>query len=132
MRAGTGKTELIGDGQRMTALTDGDPRRAIMCVGRSCLVELWLATLVIIVAVVAVGAVVARAWRPQEPDHGLGPVLAARLVVVLVVTGLVVAARISVGPLAAAVTGVVGVLIAIVLLIMTGYARIPPFSRSRR
>lgn len=93
--------------------------------------ELWLGTLVIIVAMVAVGAVVARAWRPQEPDHRLGPVLAVRLVVVLVVTALVVAARIAVGPLAAAVTGVVGVLVAIVVLIVTGYARIPPISRTR-
>ncbi|MCJ7709620.1 MAG: hypothetical protein MUQ32_02210 [Chloroflexi bacterium] len=93
--------------------------------------ELWLATLVIIVAVVAIGAVVARAWRPQEPDHGLGPVLAARLVVVLVVTALVIAARVAVGPLAAAVTGVVGVLIAIAVLIVTGYARIPPIPRTR-
>jgi hypothetical protein len=93
--------------------------------------EPWLATLVIIVAMVAVGAVVARAWRPQEPDPGLGPVLAARLVVVLVVTALVVAARVAVGPLAAAVTGVVGVLAAIVLLVVTGYARIPPISRTR-
>ena len=94
--------------------------------------ELWIATLVIIVAMVAVGAVVARAWRPQEPDHGLGPVLAVRLVVVLVVTALVAAARIAVGPLAAAVTGVAGVLVAIAVLIVTGYARIPPISRTRR
>ena len=110
---------------------DGDPRRAIMCVGRSCLVELWLATLVIIVATV-VGAIVARASRPHERDHGLGPVLAARLVVLLVVTALVIAARIAVGPLAAAVTGVVGVLVAIAVLTVTGYARIPPISRTRR
>ena len=93
--------------------------------------ELWLAAFVIIVVMVAVGAVVARAWRPQKPDHGLGPVLAVRLVVVLVVTALVVAARIAVGPLAAAVTGVLGVLVAIVVLIVTGYARIPPISRTR-
>jgi hypothetical protein len=78
--------------------------------------ELWLTTLVIIIVMVAIGAVVARAWRRQEPDHGLGPVLAARLVVVLVVTALVVPARIALGPRAAAVTGVVGVLIAVVLL----------------
>lgn len=94
--------------------------------------ELWLATLVIIVATVAVGAIVTRASRPHERVHGLGPVLAARLVVVLAVTALVVAARIAVGPLAAAVTGVVGILIAIVLLIVTGYARIPQFARTRR
>jgi hypothetical protein len=94
-------------------------------------VELWLTTFVIIVAAVAVGAVVARAWRPQESDHRLGPVLAARLVVVLVVTALVVGARIEVGPTAAAVTGVAGVLVAIAVLILTGYARIPWFSRKR-
>ncbi len=94
--------------------------------------ELWLATLVIIVAMVAVGAAATRAWRPQEPDHGLGPVLAARLVVVLAVTALVIAARIAVGPLAAALMGVVGVLLAIVVLIVTHYARIPPIPRTRR
>ena len=94
--------------------------------------ELWLATLVIIVVIVAVGALVTRAWRPQQPAHALGPVLAVRLVVVLVVTALVIAARLAVGPLAAAVTGVVGVLIAIAVLILTGYARIPPISRTRR
>ena len=87
--------------------------------------ELSLTTLIIIVAMVAVGAVVTRARTSQEPGHALGPVLAARLVVILVVTALVVAARVAVGPLAAAVTGVVGVLIAIVLLILTGYARSP-------
>jgi hypothetical protein len=94
-------------------------------------VELWLATLIVIVALVAVGSVIARGWRAQEPEHGLGPVLAVRLVVVLVVTALVIAARVAIGPLAAAVTGVVGVLLAIVMLILAGYARIPPISRPR-
>ena len=93
--------------------------------------ELWLATLIVIVALVAVGSVIARGWRSQGPEHGLGPVLAARLVVVLVVTALVIAARVAIGPLAAAVTGVVGVLLAIVMLILAGYARIPPISRPR-
>ena len=83
-------------------------------------------------AMVAVGSVVARTWRSREPDHGLGPVLAVRVMVVLVVTAIVVAARIAIGPLAAALTGVVGVLLAIVLLILTGYARIPPISRPRQ
>jgi len=50
-------------------------------------------------------------------------------VVVLVVTALVLAARVAIGPLVAAATGVVGVLLAIVGLILTGYARIPPISR---
>jgi hypothetical protein len=92
--------------------------------------ELWLATLAITVVMVAAGAVVARA-RTQEPGHALGPVLVGRLVVILVVTALVVAARVAVGPLAAAVTGVVGVLTASVVLVVTGYARIPPVSRTR-
>jgi antibiotic biosynthesis monooxygenase (ABM) superfamily enzyme len=95
-------------------------------------VVLWLAALVCIVAMVAVGTVVARTWRPQRPQPGLGPVLALRLVVVLVVTALVVAAKLAAGPLAAAVTGVAGVLVAIVVLNLTGYARIPPISRTRR
>jgi hypothetical protein len=93
---------------------------------------LWLAALVCIVAMVAVGTVVARTWRPQRPLQGLGPVLAVRLVVVLVVTALVVAAKLAAGPLAAAVSGVVGVLVAIVLLNLTGYARIPPIARKHR
>jgi hypothetical protein len=94
-------------------------------------VELWLVTFAILVAMVAVGAVVARTWRPQEPPHGLRPVLTARLLVILVVTALVIAARFAVGPLAAAVIGVLGVLVAIVLLVVTGYARVPPISRTR-
>ena len=94
--------------------------------------ELWRATLVVIVSLVVVGAVVTRAWRPERPPRGRGPVLAARLVAVLVVTALVAAARIAAGPLAAAVTGVAGVLVAIVVLILTGYARIPPIARTRR
>jgi hypothetical protein len=93
--------------------------------------EFWLAALVIIVAMVAVGTVVILTWQPQRPQHGLGPVLAARLVAVVIVTALVAAARIAAGPLAAAVTGVAGVLVAIVALILTGYARIPSITRPR-
>jgi hypothetical protein len=52
-------------------------------------------------------------------------------VAVVIVTALVAAARIAAGPLAAAVTGVVGILAAIVALILTGYARIPPITRPR-
>jgi hypothetical protein len=51
-------------------------------------VELWFATLVVILVMMAIGAVVARASQQEEPDHGLGPVLAVRLVVVLFVTAL--------------------------------------------
>ena len=49
--------------------------------------------------------------------------------VVLVATALVNAARLAIGLLAAAVTGVVGVLVAIAVLIVTGYARIPRAAR---
>ena len=94
--------------------------------------ELWLAALAIIVAMVAIGSVVARTRRPQAPQRTLGPVLAPRVVAVLVVTALVAAARIAAGPLAATVTGVAGVLVTIVVLILTGYARIPPIARTRR
>jgi hypothetical protein len=93
--------------------------------------ELWLAALVVIVVMVAVGTVVARNWRPQGPQRGLGPALAARLVAVVVVTALAAAARIAAGPLAAFAVALAGVLIAIVLLIRMGYARIPPISRTR-
>ncbi len=86
--------------------------------------ELWSAALVIDVAMVAVGTVVARTWHPQGPQHGLGPGLAARLVAVVVVTALAAAARDAAGPLAAAAVALAGVLIAIVVLIRTGLARV--------
>ena len=68
----------------------------------------------------------------KRAGGGLGPVLAARLAAIVIVTALVVIAKLAIGTLAAAVTGVVGVLIAIVLLIWTGYARIPPIAGTRR
>ena len=84
--------------------------------------ELWPVTLGAIVAMAAVGTVVARRRQPDEPQHGLGALLAARLAVVVIVTALVAVARIEVAPLAAAATGIAGVAVAIVLLIRTGYA----------
>jgi hypothetical protein len=86
---------------------------------RSCTMELWLVTVVVILAMATVGTVVARRGQPQR---SLGSLLAGRLVVIVVVTALVAIAKIEVGPLAAAVTGVVGVAVAIVLLVRTGYA----------
>lgn len=94
--------------------------------------ELWFVTLVIILALVVVGALITRRWRPEAPPQALGQVLAARLVAVVSVTALVIVAKLAAGALAAAVTGLVGVLVAIVLLIWTGYARIPPIARTRR
>jgi hypothetical protein len=81
--------------------------------------ELWLVTLVAIIAIAAVGTVVARRGQPQR---SLGSLLAGRLIVIVVVTTLVAIAKIEVGSLAAAATGVVGAAVAIALLIRAGYA----------
>jgi len=53
-------------------------------------------------------------------------------VAVVIVTALTASARIAAGPLAAFVVALAGVLIAIVLLIWTGYARTAPSARTRR
>jgi hypothetical protein len=73
--------------------------------------RLWLATVASIVAIVAVGILVARTTSHAPSPIGL------RLAAAVVVTVFVAAARVIVGPRAAAVTGVVGVLVAVVLLI---------------
>jgi hypothetical protein len=74
--------------------------------------KLWLVTVVAIAAIVAVGILVAR----SSPSHVPSPI-AARLAAAAIVTVLVAVAKIRIGPRAAAVTGVVGTLIAVVLLI---------------
>ena len=74
--------------------------------------RLWLVTVAAIVAIVAVGIIVNRA----SPTHVASPI-AARLAAAAIVTVFVAVAKVRVGPRAAAVTGVVGVLIAVVLLI---------------
>ena len=73
--------------------------------------RLWLVTVVAIVAIVAVGIVVNR----NSPGYVVSPI-PARLAAAAIVTGFVVAAKVFIGPRAAALTGVVGVLIAIVVL----------------
>jgi hypothetical protein len=73
--------------------------------------RLWFVAVVAIFAIVAVGIIVNRA----SPSHVASPI-AARLAAVAIVTALVAVAKVRVGPRAAAVTGVVGVLIAVVLL----------------
>lgn len=77
--------------------------------------RLWLATLVVIVAIVAVGIIVNRA----SPSHVASPI-AARLAAAAIVTVFVAVAKVRIGPRAAAVTGVIGTLIAVVLLIQLG------------
>jgi len=74
--------------------------------------RLWLVTVVAIFAIVAVGFIVNRA----SPSQVASPI-AARLAAAAIVTVFVAVAKVRVGPRAAAVTGVIGTLIAVVLLI---------------
>lgn len=80
--------------------------------------ELWLVTLAAIVVLAAVGTIVARRGQPPRSRRSL---LAGRLVAIVIVTALVILARVEAGPLAAAAAGVVGVAVAVVLLVRTGY-----------
>jgi hypothetical protein len=73
--------------------------------------RLWLATVTSIVAIVAVGILVSRLT-----SHAPSPI-ALRLVAAVIVTGFVAVAKVAVGPRAAALTGVIGVLVAVVLLV---------------
>ena len=81
----------------MTMLSNLDGRR------------LWLVTLAAIVAILAVNYVV------SGPSH-VGSPIAMRFSAAAFVTAIVVVARIAAGPRAAAVTAVVGVLVAVVVL----------------
>jgi len=74
--------------------------------------RLWLVTVAAIVAIVAVGIIVNRA----SPTHAPSPI-AARLAAAAIVTVLVAVAKVGVGPRAAALTGVIGTLVAVVLLV---------------
>jgi hypothetical protein len=84
----------------MTVRTHSDGRR------------LWLVSLVLIVAIVAVGIIVNR----NSQSHVASPVV-VRLAAAAIVTGFAAVAKFVAGPRAAAVTGVIGTLIAVVLLV---------------
>ena len=71
--------------------------------------RLWFVTLVTIVAILAVNYIV------SGPAH-VGSPIVVRLAAAAIVTAFVAVAKIAAGPRAAAVTGVVGALIAVVLL----------------
>ena len=71
--------------------------------------RLWFITLVTIVAILAVNYIV------SGPAH-VGSPIVVRLAAAAIVTAFVAVANFAAGPRAAAVTGVVGVLIAVVLL----------------
>jgi hypothetical protein len=76
--------------------------------------RLWLTSVVAIVAILLVGIVVSR-------SSGNAPsTIAERLAAAVVVTVLVAAAKIFRGPRAAAITGIVGTLIAVIVLIALG------------
>ena len=71
--------------------------------------RLWIVSVVSIVAILAVNYIV------SGPAH-VGSPIVVRLAAAAIVTVFVVLAKFIAGPRAAAVTGVVGVLIAVVLL----------------
>ena len=75
--------------------------------------RLWLVSFLSIVAIVAVGIIVNRA----SPSHVASPI-AARLAAAATVTIFVAVAKFVAGPRAAAATGVVGTLIAVVVLVV--------------
>ena len=71
--------------------------------------RLWFVTLAAIIAILAVNYIVWGSSHPSSP-------IVMRLAAAAIVTPFVVVAKIAAGPKAAAVTGVVGVLIAVVVL----------------
>ena len=77
--------------------------------------RLWFVSLVLIVAIVAVGIIVNRG----SPSHVASPVL-VRLAAAVIVTACAAVAQFVAGPRAAAATAVVGTLIAVVLLLQLG------------
>jgi cytochrome b subunit of formate dehydrogenase len=77
--------------------------------------RLWFVTVVAIVVIAAVGIIVNR----NSPSHVASPIV-ARLAAAVIVTVFAAAAKVLVGPRAAALTGVIGTLIAVVLLINLG------------
>ena len=77
--------------------------------------KLWVVSLVLIVAIVAVGMIVNR----DSPSHVSSPVV-VRLAAALIVTACAAVAKFVAGPRAAAAAAVIGTLIAVVLLIQLG------------
>jgi hypothetical protein len=77
--------------------------------------KLWLVSLVLILGIVAVGIIVNR----NSASHVGSPVV-VRLGAAAIVTACAAVAKFVAGPRAAAATGVIGTLIAVVLLIQLG------------
>ena len=83
---------------------------------------LWLLTLALIVVVVALGVVASR--RQPISERSLVSQIGLRVLGIVVVTAAVAVAKINVGPVAAAATGVVGVAAMVWILLATGFARL--------
>jgi hypothetical protein len=77
--------------------------------------RLWLVSFVLIVEIVAVGIIVDR----SSPSHVASPVV-VRLAAAAIVTACAAVAKSVAGPRAAAATGVIGTLIAVVVLTQLG------------
>ena len=77
--------------------------------------RLWVVTLATIVAIVAVAIIINRG----SPSHVASPVV-VRLAAAAIVTACAAVAKFVAGPRAAAATGVIGTLIAVVVLISPG------------
>jgi hypothetical protein len=77
--------------------------------------RLWLVSVVLIVAIVAVGIIVNRG----SPSHVASPIV-VRLAAAVIVTVCAAVAKFVAGSRAAAATAVIGTLIAVVLLIAFG------------
>lgn len=77
--------------------------------------KLWLLTVASIVAIVVAGSLVARSL----PGHAPSPIW-ERLVAAAIVTVIVAVAKLTAGPRAAALAGVLGALAAVVVLIALG------------
>jgi uncharacterized membrane protein len=77
--------------------------------------RLWFVSVVLIVAIVAVGIIVNR----DSPSHVASPIV-VRLGAAVIVTACAAVANFVAGPRAAAATAVIGTLIAVVLLIALG------------
>jgi len=75
--------------------------------------RLWLITVVAIVAIAGIGIFVARSMPGYAPSP-----IGVRLAAAAIVTAIAAGAKVLVGPRAAAVTGVVGTFIAVVLLVV--------------
>jgi len=85
---------------------------------------IWFVALTLIIVLVVAGTIATRRRWP-EATHDWPVLIAVRIAGIVLVTAAVIVAARAAGPLAAAVTGVLGVALLIWVLGRTGYARLP-------